>query len=390
MTLTQSSAPTLEQFNLDSSVYETFNSEKQKLKEIEEKNDKQIEKIENNWFFGLLFVIFFYGGICLIINFFIRKLYLYGVFISVLYLLFLYLLENKSNLICSLITFGRYKKLVVEKEKTEQQIKKLEETAKDKVKNFEDAFYSYYKDQLDSFYSNRLYKKRSGTKEFEDSLGEFDSMIQTISDVNKILLTKSFYLWEYKDYLEKRKIEHNIQSQTIENKKFVHVNNFVKKILQSNNKKEIVPPEIKFRNPVKIDWEQISKNNIEIGLKGEEITISNEKIYLIDIGREDLANEIRHVSVEEGDGLGYDILSFFPDGRKKFIEVKTTRKSIDTSFYISRNELNFLKENQDNYFICRLSIDEERKTAQYEINSASDILNNKEFIPIEYVVKNKL
>jgi len=305
MTLKQSLTPTLEQFNLDSSVYEKFNSEKQELQEIKEKDDEQIGKIENNWFIWL-FLFFLYIGTLIICFYFTYLLFwvkpikndwllvLIAYSSLAIFILPTYINEKLHivKLIRNIFTFGKYKKLIAEKEKIEQQIKFLEETTKNKVKDFEDALYSYYKNQVDSFYSNRLYKKRSGTKEFEDSLEEFNSMIQTISDVNKILLTKSFYLGEYKNYLEKRKLDHNIQSHTIENKDFVHINNFVKKILQSNEKKEVVPPEIKFRNPVKIDWEQISKNNIEIGLRGEEITISNEKNYLTDIGREDLANDI--------------------------------------------------------------------------------------------------
>jgi hypothetical protein len=52
-----------------------------------------------------------------------------------------------------------------------------------------------------------------------------------------------------------------------------------------------------------------------------------------------LAAQVSHISVERGDGLGYDILSFEPDSRERLIEVKTTRFGEYTPFYVSANEL---------------------------------------------------
>jgi hypothetical protein len=45
------------------------------------------------------------------------------------------------------------------------------------------------------------------------------------------------------------------------------------------------------------------------------------------------------MSEEDGDGAGYDIASFAPDGRPRLIEVKTTNGWERTPFHISRNEL---------------------------------------------------
>jgi hypothetical protein len=41
-------------------------------------------------------------------------------------------------------------------------------------------------------------------------------------------------------------------------------------------------------------------------------------------GREDLANDIRWVSDLDGDGFGYDVRSFEPDGSERLLEIKTT------------------------------------------------------------------
>jgi hypothetical protein len=57
-------------------------------------------------------------------------------------------------------------------------------------------------------------------------------------------------------------------------------------------------------------------------------------------GREDLAAEVRHVSVVEGDGLGYDIQSFQGlTDQPVYIEVKTTRYGKEVPFYITDNEV---------------------------------------------------
>jgi hypothetical protein len=52
----------------------------------------------------------------------------------------------------------------------------------------------------------------------------------------------------------------------------------------------------------------------------------------------DLARKVEHVACTEGDGLGYDVQSF-PDGRKIFIEVKTTTGGSDSPFYMTLAEL---------------------------------------------------
>lgn len=51
-------------------------------------------------------------------------------------------------------------------------------------------------------------------------------------------------------------------------------------------------------------------------------------------GRDDLARKVRWVSEEDGDGAGYDIASFAPDGFPRLIEVKTTNGWERTPFHI--------------------------------------------------------
>jgi len=75
---------------------------------------------------------------------------------------------------------------------------------------------------------------------------------------------------------------------------------------------------------------------------------------LVAAGRPDLVARILHVAKIEGDGAGYDIKSYTPDGEEKFIEVKTTKGSERTAFYMSACEIRFAGEHADRYYLYRV------------------------------------
>lgn len=108
------------------------------------------------------------------------------------------------------------------------------------------------------------------------------------------------------------------------------------------------------RKPLKTNFLAREAENRSLGEKGEKFVLNFEKARLIHAGRENLADRIEHTSVEKGDGLGYDIRSFEETGRDRLIEVKTTRYSRYTPFYISRNELAVATENPECYRLYRL------------------------------------
>jgi hypothetical protein len=60
------------------------------------------------------------------------------------------------------------------------------------------------------------------------------------------------------------------------------------------------------------------------------------------------------ISQEDGDGAGYDILSFDEKGKERFLEVKTTVGSDITPFYITRNELSLSSERPEAFRLCRV------------------------------------
>ncbi|MFX6296400.1 DUF3883 domain-containing protein, partial [Acinetobacter baumannii] len=56
----------------------------------------------------------------------------------------------------------------------------------------------------------------------------------------------------------------------------------------------------------------------------------------------------------DGDGAGYDILSFEPDGRERLLEVKTTNGWERTPFHITRNELAVADARRETWQLIRL------------------------------------
>ena len=109
-----------------------------------------------------------------------------------------------------------------------------------------------------------------------------------------------------------------------------------------------------------IDFESKQRRQKKIGLLGEEAVVAYERQRLTMANRPDLAQKVVHESLEHGDGSGYDVLSFTVEGEKLFIEVKATTGSIQERFLLSSNEVDFSRENADNYALYRvydLSVD---------------------------------
>ncbi|QIE44887.1 DUF3883 domain-containing protein [Pseudohalocynthiibacter aestuariivivens] len=96
------------------------------------------------------------------------------------------------------------------------------------------------------------------------------------------------------------------------------------------------------------------EQNRALGYAGEERVFHHERSTLTQYGRNDLAERVRWVSKEDGDGLGYDIASFTPEGHDRLIEVKTTHGWERTPFHISRNELEVAEERREHWHLLRV------------------------------------
>lgn len=100
-----------------------------------------------------------------------------------------------------------------------------------------------------------------------------------------------------------------------------------------------------------VDFEKENKINKLLGNRGEEIVFNLEKKHLEEMGKTELANEVKWVSKED-DSLGYDILSFEEGGTEKYIEVKSTNQSenYNANFLISSNQYSKAKKMKNYYF----------------------------------------
>lgn len=94
--------------------------------------------------------------------------------------------------------------------------------------------------------------------------------------------------------------------------------------------------------------------NASLGRAGEEFVINVERARLLRHGRDDLAADLEHVAVTRGDHVGFDVLSFEPDGRERMIEVKTTAFGQMTPFYVSRNQVEVSGRERERYHLCRV------------------------------------
>jgi hypothetical protein len=104
-------------------------------------------------------------------------------------------------------------------------------------------------------------------------------------------------------------------------------------------------------DPVERDY-----RNRSLGKAGEGFVVDLERRQLTEADRADLARKVRWVASEDGDGAGYDVLSFDPVGRERLIEVKTTNGSARTPFYQSRNERDLAEERPAEWRIYRVHL----------------------------------
>jgi hypothetical protein len=100
------------------------------------------------------------------------------------------------------------------------------------------------------------------------------------------------------------------------------------------------------------DTDHLAKTEaqMERGDAGEELVKQFEINYLFKLGLHEEAKKVEIVKP----GEGYDIHSFDENGRDKYIEVKTTEEDEYTPFFLSPNEIEFMKLKQGQYCIYRI------------------------------------
>jgi hypothetical protein len=106
----------------------------------------------------------------------------------------------------------------------------------------------------------------------------------------------------------------------------------------------------------KYDPVERDARNRKLGKAGEAFVLDLEQRRLHAADRPDLARKVRWIADEDGDGAGYDVLSFDPAGSERLLEVKTTNGSARTPFFLSRNECAIADENPDRWWLYRVHL----------------------------------
>jgi len=171
--------------------------------------------------------------------------------------------------------------------------------------------------------------------------------------------------FNYQKLLEEKVINYLAVNKSIENNFKIFTDkeiikqgsnfDFEKIVVDAPSVSHVHEPSLSFgRTPIKINYLEREQMNTKLGLLGEQLVLEYEKWSLIQIGKEKLAEQVRWISQEEGDGTGFDILSRNIDGTDKYVEVKTTRLGKETPFFFSRNELLFSIKHTNSFNLVRL------------------------------------
>lgn len=197
--------------------------------------------------------------------------------------------------------------------------------------------------------------------------------------------------YNYQKLLEDKVIDYLIDNINIEEqfRNFANKEVIIAKNIQYENlivappkSDQIFEPSTSYRkNPINTNYLEKEQSNKMLGKSGEELVLSYEKWNLMRIGKEKFADQIRWISIEEGDGAGFDILSKNNNGTDKYIEVKTTKLGKETPFYFSRNELLFSIDHVKDYHLFRL-FNFEKNTKMFTKNGGLDTICNS--IPMSY------
>jgi Protein NO VEIN, C-terminal len=106
----------------------------------------------------------------------------------------------------------------------------------------------------------------------------------------------------------------------------------------------------------KFDPVERDHRNRSLGKAGEEFVVRLERQRLAEAERRDLARKVRWVAAEDGDGAGYDVLSFDLRGGERLLEVKTTNGSARTPFFLTRTEREMATERPRDWRIYRVHL----------------------------------
>ena len=145
---------------------------------------------------------------------------------------------------------------------------------------------------------------------------------------------------------------------------------------------EFIPETKKTFKGVDVDFQGQAKEQKDLGDKGEALVKVKEIEFLKQQGLNDKSALVEIVQ----DGMGYDVFSFDKDGNEKYIEVKTTTGNEYTPFFLSENEIDFMRLHENQYSIYRVyQYNEENNFAEY-FELCGDVESQLLMKPIQYKI----
>jgi len=130
------------------------------------------------------------------------------------------------------------------------------------------------------------------------------------------------------------------------------------------------------------DYGLLQDENTRRGATGERLVVDYERTWLREHDRGDLADLVRWTARDDGDGLGYDVLSYGLDGHERYIEVKTTAQGALTPFYLSSPELQFAHSHPHSYALYRVYAVDARPPRFFVLQG--DDISQLDLTPVTY------
>ncbi len=205
---------------------------------------------------------------------------------------------------------------------------------------------------------------------------------------NASLLDAHSFLWIYGFQLDesKEKVKQEKPKQTHETKVADKLKEKPKPKpeLETYKPKKVLDLDNFTEKPNEIDYIENHRKLMEIGNLAEKIVLESE-IEFLKADYPELAEKVRLVSNKPE--LGFDVLSFEPDGKQKQIEVKAISVNHNAkSFIITRNELSKSKIYSNYYVYCVTELNSENPKILRIKNP--DFENDEDFLiePLTYKI----
>ena len=212
---------------------------------------------------------------------------------------------------------------------------------------------------ISKYYDKNSYSEKKLLDDLMNLKTIYDNICENLIDESYMDIVNNVIHNMLPDYIFANEANKMIEQSILEESNLEEAEIVILRLVDipKNNKKNKYS-DIQKKTIKKIDYVQKAKSNARNGLLGEELVIAYEQNRLRNIGREDLAENIKWISKED-DTIGYDIISFDVDNnnnvQEKYIEVKTTESSSDKNvFYISANEVSVAEKLKEKYFIYRI------------------------------------